>query len=54
MNNIDKEIVIEDLAFIADYISQMLKDHPEIMIENPDVIKKIDRRMNDIIRRVES
>lgn len=53
MNNIDKEIVIEDLEFIADYIGQLVDKYPEIANNDADIIKKISRRMNDISKRVE-
>lgn len=55
MTNLDKDIIREDLEFIADYITDFLRDHPELNedIAKRDLIKKLDRRMNDIFRRIE-
>ena len=55
MTNLDKDIIREDLDFIAEYIAIFLHDHPELEedVAERDLIKKIDRRMNDILRRIE-
>jgi len=55
MTNLEKDIIREDLEFIADYIMEFLQDHPELDedVNNRDLIKKLDRRMNDILRRIE-
>lgn len=55
MTTLDKDIVREDLEFIADYITDFLRDHPELNedVEKRDLVKKLDRRMNDILRRLE-
>ena len=52
MTILEKEIISEDLEFICDYISDVINKHPEILEENPDFVKKIDRRINDILKRI--
>ena len=52
MTKIDKEIIMEDLDFICDYIADMMKRHDLCEIE-VETVKKLDRRMNDILRRLD-
>ena len=52
MTNLDKEFVKEDLGFVCDYIADVLQKHPEILEEDPDFVKRIDRRLNDVLRRI--
>ena len=51
MTEIDREIVREDLEFVCEYIGAMLDRHPELLKEDPNFIRKIDRRFNDILKR---
>ena len=51
MTNIDREIIIEDLEFIFEYINTILDKHPELVTEEEDILRKISRRMNDIEKR---
>lgn len=53
MTDINKDIIKEDLEFIADYINGMVCLHPEILADDPNLVKKIDRRINDILKRIE-
>lgn len=53
MTKIDKEIIREDLEFICDYIADMMKRNDLGESEN-ETVKKIDRRMNDIFRRLDA
>ena len=52
MTNIDREIINEDLDFIQEYICIILDRHPELVIEEDDILRKIIRRMNDIDKRL--
>ena len=53
MTDINKDIIKEDLEIIADYIYGMACQHPEILTDDPNFVKKIDRRINDILNRIE-
>lgn len=54
MTKMDKELIREDLGFVCGYITDVLRRHPEILEEDPDFVKKIDRRLNDILRRIDA
>jgi hypothetical protein len=52
MTNIDREIINEDLEFIHEYLITLLERHPELANTDEDIFRKIDRRMNDIDKRL--
>lgn len=56
MINIDRELINEDLEFINDYIDSLLDKHPELLKDEScaDIFVKIERRMNDINKRLDA
>lgn len=53
MNNINKEIIREDIEFIVEYIGALGDKYPEIRDEK-DIIRRIDLRINDILKRLDA
>ena len=53
MNNIDKEIIREDIEFIVEYMGTLADKYPGIRDEK-DIIRRIDLRINDILRRLDA
>lgn len=54
MTNIDREIIREDLEFINEYLITLLDKHPELVNTDNDIFRKIERRMNDIDKRLDA
>lgn len=52
MTNIDREIIIEDVNFIHEYLITLVDRHPELMVTDEDIFRKICRRMDDIDKRL--
>ena len=53
MSNIDREIIREDIEFIVEYIGTLGDKYPELRNET-NIINAIDRRINDILKRVDA
>lgn len=45
----NKSLINEDVDFIREYINTLMDRHPEIK-DDEDIIKKLERRLNDIQR----
>ena len=54
MRKDDKELISEDLWFINDALILLINRHPKLLKEEDDLLKVIERRMNDIERRLEA
>ena len=54
MANFNRDIIGEDVDFIAEYMADFLRDHPDQTNgEVVELFRKIDRRLGDILARVE-
>lgn len=54
MKKNDRDIIREDVDFIAEYMADFLRDRPDQATnEVTEMIRKIDRRLGDILKRVE-
>ena len=53
MTNTNKNLIREDLEFICDYIADMMKRN-DLGESEKETVKKIDRRINDILNRLDA
>lgn len=48
----NKDMIMEDVQFIYDYLSKLDTKHPEVFEEETDLMVKMYRRLKDIEERV--